>query len=678
MDNNKLEPFKFWAQKVLPLVYDDSVSYYEVLCKVVEYINQTLDNVDTLHTDVTGLHEAYVQLQGYVNTYFDSLDVQAEINNKLDNMVIDGTLSGLIDPRIPNAVSAWLNENVNPVGSAVIVDPTLTISGAAADAKVTGDNITNLKADLTAKEEAFNEVVNYSEQLLKADDATVGYYWTINSSGVLAKGGGGTNRNSIYPQIPVKANVTYYYKNLYAYFCILDDGGTLSRLTDNTTTAHAGSFTPQNDGHIYVTTAPAAPNPKILTNAPFGNKTTQSDDLYNVSLAVDGYVHIKVAITGDDYDYRNPILAVRNIKDSSASKQYMLDIYPGTYNLQDAIRSSEQTGSMWGLMLPDYVHMRGIGERDDIIINCSLPDDSTASTVQYTSTLNLKQNNMIENLTFTGTNVRYVVHDESSNTLKDWKRMVKNCRFVHNGNVSDFWAYTYAWAEGCSSGSYSYFEDCIFENYSYVAPYSFHTNTNFDSACTHVFKNCQFIKHYIGSNSAGAFMVDDIQCGKPINIEFIGCSFNSFLFVQNHSSSTDIEEINITGHDNNPVYINVYRPNVSTPKRIFTKFSDEVAVVNNPYSAIAAGKPLRYSNFVRNEVRIVQSNGLECVGIALDDIPSNGIGYMKYAGILQASAHDITGITSGTKIGVVNYTVSAVTDGTDFARAIQNNIIKFN
>ena len=35
----ELPTFKFWCQKVLPLVYDDSLSYYELLCKVVDYIN---------------------------------------------------------------------------------------------------------------------------------------------------------------------------------------------------------------------------------------------------------------------------------------------------------------------------------------------------------------------------------------------------------------------------------------------------------------------------------------------------------------------------------------------------------------------------------------------------------------------------------------------------------------
>lgn len=34
------ETFKFYCQKVLPLVYDQSLSYYEVLCKVVEKLNE--------------------------------------------------------------------------------------------------------------------------------------------------------------------------------------------------------------------------------------------------------------------------------------------------------------------------------------------------------------------------------------------------------------------------------------------------------------------------------------------------------------------------------------------------------------------------------------------------------------------------------------------------------------
>lgn len=91
-----LQPFRYWCQKVLPLVYDNSLTYYELLCKVVDYLNKTMEDVETLCGDVTNLHIAYEQLQNYVNMYFSSLDVQQEINNKLDEMVKDGTFDVIL------------------------------------------------------------------------------------------------------------------------------------------------------------------------------------------------------------------------------------------------------------------------------------------------------------------------------------------------------------------------------------------------------------------------------------------------------------------------------------------------------------------------------------------------------------------------------------------------------
>ena len=79
--------FRFWCQTVLPLVYDDSLSYYELLNKVVVYLNNTIADVANVESNITALHNAYEQLEDYVNTYFDNLDVQEEINNKLDEML---------------------------------------------------------------------------------------------------------------------------------------------------------------------------------------------------------------------------------------------------------------------------------------------------------------------------------------------------------------------------------------------------------------------------------------------------------------------------------------------------------------------------------------------------------------------------------------------------------------
>lgn len=92
----KVGGFRFWCQKVLPLVYDDSLSYYELLCKVVDYLNNTINDVNTLGNDVDNLNKAFIQLQQYVNDYFSSLDVQEEINKKLDEMVENGTFDKLL------------------------------------------------------------------------------------------------------------------------------------------------------------------------------------------------------------------------------------------------------------------------------------------------------------------------------------------------------------------------------------------------------------------------------------------------------------------------------------------------------------------------------------------------------------------------------------------------------
>lgn len=101
--------FRQWCQKVLPAVYDDSLSYYEVLCKVTDYLNKVIDNNSAMLQNVTNLGEAFFQLQNYCDTYYASLDVQKEINKKLDSMASDGSLSKLM----VDVVNLALNDTVN-------------------------------------------------------------------------------------------------------------------------------------------------------------------------------------------------------------------------------------------------------------------------------------------------------------------------------------------------------------------------------------------------------------------------------------------------------------------------------------------------------------------------------------------------------------------------------------
>lgn len=49
-----------------------------------------------MQTEFISLEEAWISLKNFVNDYFDDLDVQQEINNKLDEMMADGSLARIL------------------------------------------------------------------------------------------------------------------------------------------------------------------------------------------------------------------------------------------------------------------------------------------------------------------------------------------------------------------------------------------------------------------------------------------------------------------------------------------------------------------------------------------------------------------------------------------------------
>lgn len=55
--NYDLTTFKFWCYKVLPLVYDDSLSYYEVLNKLTEKLNEVIENYSVFGGTIQDLIE---------------------------------------------------------------------------------------------------------------------------------------------------------------------------------------------------------------------------------------------------------------------------------------------------------------------------------------------------------------------------------------------------------------------------------------------------------------------------------------------------------------------------------------------------------------------------------------------------------------------------------------------
>lgn len=92
----------------------DALTDYELLCLVVKFLNDVIANQNEQNDSITRMYESFLALQTYVNntkdtledafntldnyvrTFFENLDVQDEIDHKLDEMVEDGTLEHII------------------------------------------------------------------------------------------------------------------------------------------------------------------------------------------------------------------------------------------------------------------------------------------------------------------------------------------------------------------------------------------------------------------------------------------------------------------------------------------------------------------------------------------------------------------------------------------------------
>lgn len=177
-----VDTFNHWCQKVLPLVYDESLSYYELLCKVTDILNRVIENGRKLGNDVSGLHKAYVHLQDYVNNYYANLDVQNEINNKLDAMSRDGSLSLLLSPLFNELRSeiAVLEARMNAFST--LKEGSTTGDAELNDARVNKDgyNRANVGQHIRGVATEVSKKANvsdllYSKKYLSSDDFECGY-----------------------------------------------------------------------------------------------------------------------------------------------------------------------------------------------------------------------------------------------------------------------------------------------------------------------------------------------------------------------------------------------------------------------------------------------------------------------------------------------------------------------
>lgn len=112
---NETGIFTNYIYKAIPLAFDESMSYYETLCGLLNYLKNTiLPTVNNNADAVAELQTLYEKLRTFVDEYFTNLDVQEEINNKLDEMAENGSLYNIIK-RYTDPIVNQQNEQITGI-----------------------------------------------------------------------------------------------------------------------------------------------------------------------------------------------------------------------------------------------------------------------------------------------------------------------------------------------------------------------------------------------------------------------------------------------------------------------------------------------------------------------------------------------------------------------------------
>lgn len=294
------------------------------------------------NTEFKQTTEATVQsLQNFVNTYFDNLDVQNEINTKLTAMVNDGTLSQLIAPYIqaqssPIVVTSTSDMTDNTKIYVLATNGVMYYyngSQFVASSVVYGDldKITTLSS-----------LVDYYKKYLNVNnlvEIVQGKYVTYDDSGLLIV----NVANSGYVKIECKFDTRIVYStttpNTPLTMCLIctDEDGNILSYINNGVSNNAGVFAvPHNAKYIYFNfnaTASYPPvyltelehnNISLLKCACFGDSITWYDGhRYNwgkeegtIAIGYESYLRQTLGMTVDNYGlsgHTMPMIAERAI-----------------------------------------------------------------------------------------------------------------------------------------------------------------------------------------------------------------------------------------------------------------------------------------------------------------------------------------------------------------------------
>lgn len=171
---NKIDKLHFWAQKILPLVYDESLSYYELLCKVVDKLNEVVKNQNELFDEFEDVTQYVVQIaQQVVSDYFIEHDL---------NQMVDDAVSDQVQPLLENS-NYLAGRNIVAYGDSLFARSNSYINKLVSDY---GCTITNRAVSGSALVAEGYNAIDGAVDLASFDTILIGYGWNDFQRGTQA------------------------------------------------------------------------------------------------------------------------------------------------------------------------------------------------------------------------------------------------------------------------------------------------------------------------------------------------------------------------------------------------------------------------------------------------------------------------------------------------------------
>lgn len=109
---NELTPFAFWCQKVMPAVLDDSLSFYEVLCKLTAKLNDAIETINGHSELITTMQSKIDSLQTLTAQHTQQIaDLTRKVQTNADNITAINTRTKGLSTKTDSA-NKWFGLNL--------------------------------------------------------------------------------------------------------------------------------------------------------------------------------------------------------------------------------------------------------------------------------------------------------------------------------------------------------------------------------------------------------------------------------------------------------------------------------------------------------------------------------------------------------------------------------------